>query len=102
MFRETLEGLLTPCPRHLRKMGYLRELIGMKARFKRCRSAWAPHLDRTCAVIRNARDRCPQRRRAVILGSSYLRAVLVPELAPYFREVVLVDIIHPLGVRWCI
>ncbi len=100
MFGEKLEGLLTPCPRHLRTMGYLRELIGMKARFKRCRSAWEPHLERTRAVIRMARDRCPQRRTAVILGSSYLRTVLVPELAPYFREVVLVDIVHPLGTLW--
>jgi hypothetical protein len=99
MFAEMLECLVTPCPRHLRRMGYLRELIGMKARFRRCRPAWEPHLERTRLVIRSARDRCPQRRKAVLFGPGYLSDVLVPELAAHFREVVVVDIVHPLGLR---
>jgi hypothetical protein len=105
MFAEMVECLLTPCPRHLRQMGYLREAVGMKARFRRCREAWEPHLERTRAVIRSARDRCPQRRKVVVFGPSSLCEVLLPELAGHFREVVLVDTVHALGIsrrvrRW--
>jgi hypothetical protein len=99
MFAEMIESLLTPCPRYLRQMGYLREAIGMKARFRRYRKAWAPHLERTRAVLRSACDRCPQRRKAVIFGPSSLCEVLLPELAAQFREVVLVDTLHPLGMN---
>jgi hypothetical protein len=81
-------------------MGYLYELLGIKARFGRCRAAWGTHLERTRSVIRRAAALCPQRRKAVVLGSGLLYDVPLEDLARDFQEVVLVDLVHPLGVRW--
>lgn len=95
-----LDTLLTPCPRHLRAMGYLRELINLRARRSRCRKAWQPHLDHCRAVLLQAMEQCTSRRKAVILGSGLLTDVPLAELSAAFREVVLVDIVHPLTARW--
>jgi hypothetical protein len=100
MLLELLEWLLTPCPRPVRAMGYLSEVIAIRARRRRCRRAWAPHLERTRSVLRQAAARCPRKRKAVILGSGLLLDVPLAELAAAFREVVLVDVVHPLGGRW--
>jgi hypothetical protein len=43
---------------------------------------------------------CPQRRKAVILGSGFLHDVPLKELSASFREVILVDILHPFFTRW--
>jgi hypothetical protein len=100
MLAELLRFLVTPCPRWVRAMGYLHELISIKARHDRCRRAWRPHLERTRAVLRAAAARCPRRRKAVILGSGLLYDVPLPELSAAFEEVVLVDVVHPLGAGW--
>ena len=100
MLLDLLAAALTPCPWHVRRMGYLRELLGIKTRFTRCRAAWEPHLERTRSVIRRAAALCPQRRKAVILGSGMLFDVPLDDLARDFREVILVDLIHPPRVRW--
>jgi hypothetical protein len=100
MLAEALEYLLTPCPRVARRLGYLYEVIAIKARHARCRKAWAPHLERTRSVLRAAMARCEQGRKAVILGSGMLLDVPLDELARGFRQVVLVDLVHPLGARW--
>jgi hypothetical protein len=100
MFSELIEYALTPCPRYARRMGYLYESIAIRARAARCRAAWAPHQERTRAVIRKAMGRCKQRRRAVVLGSGPLLDVPLAELAAGFAEVILVDIVQPLGSRW--
>jgi hypothetical protein len=81
-------------------MGYLRELMNLRRRRSRCRNAWRPHVERSRAVLRQAWESCAQRRQAVILGSGLLTDVPLAELAAAFREVVLVDIIHPLPARW--
>src|SRR5207249_1599290 len=94
-----IESLLTPCPWHLRRMGYLRELLGIRDRERRCRQAWAPHLERSRQVIRAAMSQCTMRRKAVILGSGLLLDVPVAELAGAFQHVVLVDVIHPWRTR---
>ncbi len=105
MLPRWIESLLTPCPRHLREMGYLRELLNVRACHARCCWAWGPHLRRTQAVIRAAAARCRTRRKAVVLGSGMLNDVPLAELAAAFREVVLVDVLHPrethrLTRRW--
>jgi hypothetical protein len=100
MLPRWLESLLTPCPRHLRAMGYLRELLDIKAGLRRWGWAWEPHFERTRGILRQALALCPQRRRAVILGSGWLNDVPLDELAAAFREVVLVDLVHPLRTRW--
>jgi hypothetical protein len=96
-----LEQLLVPCPHWLREMGYVRELIGIRRRHRRWRWAWEPHCERSRNVIRAAVQRCPQRRKAVVLGSGFLHDVPVGELSASFREVILVDVLHPLATRWC-
>jgi hypothetical protein len=100
MLAEAIEYLLTPCPRVARQMGYLYEIIAIKARYGRCRKAWAPHLENTKSILRAAIARCAQRRKAVILGSGILLDVPLDELARGFGQVVLVDLVHPLGARW--
>jgi len=94
-----LESWFTPCPSHLRAMGYLHELFAIRACHEKCALAWKGHLEQTQAVLRAAMERCPRRRKAVILGSGWLLDVPLEELAGAFREVVLVDLIHPLASR---
>ncbi len=100
MLAELFRYVATPCPRYARAMGYLHEQISIRARHQRCRRAWEPHLERTKQVIRDAVGRCQRRRKAVIFGSGMLLDVPVAELTSSFREVVLVDVVHPLGAGW--
>jgi hypothetical protein len=100
MFAELIEFAITPCPRHVRRMGYLSESIAIRSRAARCRAAWAPHQERTRALLRKSVERCKQRRKAVVLGSGPLLDVPLAELASAFAEVVLVDVVHPLGIGW--
>lgn len=94
MLGEWITYLTTPCPRHVRDMGYLRDLIGVEARYRRCRQAWAGHLENTRAAILESAAACRGRRRAVVLGSGPLYDVPLGELSARFEEVVLVDIVH--------
>lgn len=81
-------------------MGYLKELAGIRDRHNRCRAAWQPHLQRTKDVISRAIERSSSRRKAMILGSGHLYDIPLETLAQSFREVYLVDIIHPMRSRW--
>jgi hypothetical protein len=96
MIPEAIEYLATPCSTPLRGMGYLRELMGIRGRAWRCWSAWKPHLEKSKSIIRRAMEHCRERRKAVILGSGMLYDVPIDELSTAFREVMLVDIVHPL------
>jgi hypothetical protein len=80
-------------------MGYLREASGIRRRYRRCRAHWQSHIDRCRAVIHQAMSRCDQRRKVVILGAGLLHDVPLDELAGAFREVILVDIVHPFFSR---
>jgi hypothetical protein len=100
MLPEWLDNLLTPCPRPVRALGYRRELRNLQRRRDEWGEAWAGHFERSRAVIRAAMERCPGRRKAVVLGSGRLDDVPLDELAAAFREVVLVDIVHPFRTRW--
>jgi len=99
MLVEWVQHLMTPCPHHLRRLGYLRQMIGMRARHERCRDAWGPHLRQTRETILEAADACPRHGKAVVLGSGLLLDVPVDELSAAFDEVVLVDILHMPRVR---
>src|SRR4051794_37473931 len=100
MIPEWLERLFTPCPIHLREMGLVRELFGIRRRFRRYREAWAPHCERSKALVRAAAGQCARRDRCVVIGSSWLHDVPLAELAPSFAEVVLIDLVHPPTARW--
>ena len=94
-----IKYLATPFPRHLRVMGYARELRHLGCRRKRCEAAWRPHLERTRSLILEAADRCDDTGKALIVGSGLLFDIPVAELSRRFREVVLVDILHLWTVR---
>ncbi len=100
MLAELFRYLVTPCPRYVRAMGYLDEQVSIKARYDRCRRAWEPHLERTKDVIRAAVRLCPMKRKAVVFGSGMLFDVPLSELAAEFAQVVLVDVVHPMGAGW--
>jgi hypothetical protein len=95
---ELLEYLTTPSSWTARKLGYLNGQLGIKVRHRQCRRAWNGHLENTKQVIRRAILECPQHRKAVVLGSGLLLDVPMSDLTSTFREVILVDVVHPLAV----
>jgi hypothetical protein len=99
MFAEIYEWLTTPCPREARKLGYLREAIAIRARYKRHRTRWQPHLDASKATIRTAIKQPGDKRVAVVLGSGALYDVPLDALAAAFERVELIDIVHPKEAR---
>lgn len=92
MLYEALEYLTTPCPSHFKSMGYLKELIATEARYKRCRTAWHPHLEKTKSVIRDAIDVTAGRAKAVVLGAGILSDIPIHALTKSFDQVVLIDV----------
>ena len=91
--------LVTPFPRHLRVMGYVRGLRQLSSRGQRCRTAWQPHLMRSRSLILEAADDCDRKRKALILGSGPLFDIPVAQLSWRFKKVILVDILHLWRVR---
>ncbi|WP_404382073.1 hypothetical protein [Caenispirillum salinarum] len=83
---------MTPCPRPIRRLGYLHDLIAVRARHRRCRDAWAPHLAATRERVAAAAEAAPGRDLAVVLGAGLLLDVPLDVLAAAFRRVVLVDV----------
>ena len=98
-FRAWLDYLAIPVPRHVRQMGYVRELRALRERRNRCRSAWSSHLEHTRAVILDAAARCERRRSALVAGSGLLFDIPLEELSRRFESVVLVDIVHAWSVH---
>jgi hypothetical protein len=96
---ELLEYCLTPCSWTARSMGFLTSTIQVRARYKRCQSAWQPHLERTRAAILEAAERAPGRRKALLFGAGLLHDIPLSALAARFEEVVLADIVHSLPSR---
>lgn len=99
MLVELFKYLSTPCPRPVRDMGYLKEMIGLAARQQRCRDAWQPHLEASRDLIIEAARLCRQKNRVVVLGSGLLFDIPLQDLSNLFDEVILVDILHMPGVR---
>ncbi len=99
MLVDLLEYLITPCSWQARSVGFLTSSLQVQARYRRCRRAWQPHLDRTRSVILDAAQSCAQRRKVVILGAGLLHDIPLRELSALFREVVLVDLVFPWSSR---
>lgn len=73
-------------------MGYLHDLIAVRARYRRNRAAWAPHLTATREHVAAAIEAAPGRDLAVVLGAGLLLDVPLDALSAAFKRVVLVDI----------
>lgn len=97
MLLESLEYLTTACLPYARRLGYLREAIAIKARYRRHCEAWGPHLARSRAVVNEAAAACSRRRTVVVLGSGLLLDVPIGALSEAFERVLLVDVVH---LRW--
>lgn len=93
MLLELFTYLTTPCPPYVRNMGYLREAIGLKCRYKRHPACWHPHLEKTRQFILSTASKCRNHGKLVVLGSGLLLDVPLEALAAMFREVVLIDIV---------
>ena len=98
-FQAWLDYLAVPVPRHVRQMGYVRELRALRARRNRCRNAWHPHLEHTREVLLEAAARCERHGSALVVGSGLLFDVPLEELSRQFGSVVLVDIVHAWSVH---
>jgi len=92
MLQEIYKYFTTPCAPHLKSMGYLKELIALEARYKRCQVAWGPHIQKTKSVIIEAATHVEQNNKAVVLGSGILCDIPIDVLSKRFETVHLVDI----------
>ncbi|SNR88974.1 hypothetical protein SAMN04488503_1739 [Humidesulfovibrio mexicanus] len=72
--------------------GHLTELVGIWARYRRQRNAWAEHLARARMLCLRAAEACPGHRTALVLGAGLLHDVPLEVLARLFRRVVLADL----------
>ena len=99
MIGEFLRYLTTLAPERTRKFGYLKRLIALEFRAKRCATAWASHQRATRNFIMKAAELCEHQRIVVVLGSGLLLEVPLKALAEKFERVYLVDIFHMPQVR---
>lgn len=99
MLAEWLTYLRADCPPLVRKLGYLRESIGIRSRYRRCRMAWQPHLAHSRAALLDSLDACRDFRVALVFGSGLLLDIPLAELSRRFAQVWLVDLVHLPEVR---
>ncbi len=100
MLYQLLIFLLTPASSMAKKYGFLYQSISLEGRYKRCRSAWLPHLKKCQDIFLQVAQKVPNKKRVVILGSAHLHEIPFHLLSQNFEEIILVDIIHPLKHRW--
>ena len=87
MLHELFTYLTTPCEPSVRRMGYLYEAIALRGRYRRCRTDWNGHLDRSRHAILETAALCRSYGAAVILGSGLLLDVPLPQLSERFGVV---------------
>jgi hypothetical protein len=101
MIAEALEWLVTPASSLARQSGLLAGQIAIRHRAARCRSLWQGHLQATRSFITNQIAAIlPRPQQVIVLGSGHLNDVDLQALLDHADHVVLVDIVHPLDVRW--
>lgn len=77
----------------VRRLGYVEELVAIRARHARCRAAWAIHVQSSRqALLASAEAHRDPRASALILGAGAVEDVPLTELLRLFRRVYLVDI----------
>ncbi|RFC42415.1 MAG: hypothetical protein DVB28_001906 [Verrucomicrobia bacterium] len=75
-------------------MGFLKSSIQVRARYKRCKSAWEAHLEQTRVMVLRAAQLAPRRRKALVFGAGLLHDIPLRQLSEMFELVVLADIVH--------
>ncbi len=99
MIGEIFRYVTTLAPERIRKFGYLKRLIALEFRAKRCEDAWASHQRNVKNLILKAADLCERQEIAVVIGSGLLLEVPLSGLTDRFERVYLVDIFHMPQVR---
>lgn len=94
MLTEWLTWLAADCAPPARNLGYLRESIAIRSRYRRCRTAWQPHLTNSRAALLDSLQACSRFRTALVFGSGLLLDIPLDELARRFEKVYLVDVVH--------
>jgi hypothetical protein len=80
------------CPKYIRKLGLLSELIGIESRCKRCSSAWQDHINNTKDALLSFSLDVEKLSSIMILGGGLLNDIPLEELSKRFKEVILVDV----------
>lgn len=93
MLHEIFTYLTTPCPAYVRRLRYLYEIIALRGRHHRNRTAWRPHFENTRAFVLDAAARCGNTGSVAVYGAGLLLDVPLAELASRFRQVYLLDIV---------
>jgi hypothetical protein len=94
MILDLLTYLTTPCSPDVRRLGYLRESIATRARFKRQQHAWAPHLENSRRMIEQAVRRSGGGDTVVVFGGGLAHDLPLEALSEAFQRVQLVDVVH--------
>lgn len=94
MLLEWFTYLIADCPPPIRQMGYLHDSIGLRARYRRCQSAWQSHLQNSCSSLLASIPAAQPLDTALILGSGLLLDIPLAEIAQRFQRVLLVDLVH--------
>ncbi len=99
MIFEAIQHILTPASPEAKAMGYVREAIAIEARYYRCRSFWASHLDKCRHHIIAAASELTKNSTIMVIGSGGLHDVPVTELLAHGHKLLLVDIVHLPRIR---
>jgi len=99
LLAEIVLNLFAGAPYRLRRMGLVRESVGLWSRAARQRTAWSAHEARCHGIVARAVEGLAQCRTVIVLGSGLARDVPVDLLAARFSEVLLVDAVHLPTVR---
>ena len=99
MILELLEWAATPCSWFARTNGLLAAQIAIRHRAKRCREAWNGHLEACRKFVADAVGSRTADENLVILGSGHLNDFDLPFLQQRFRNIALVDAVHPIEIQ---
>ncbi len=81
----------------LQKMQYLSDQEGIMRRYIREKENWDLHLKKTKSFILKA-AKTKQKGKMVVLGSGWLLDLPLDDLSKQFKEIILIDIVHPRQV----
>jgi hypothetical protein len=93
MLKEIYQYYSTPVKPYVKKLGFLKESIGMEARYQRCKQPWQSHYQQCQSSILQAVELVETKNTIVILGAGSLRDTPLGEISAKFGQVILVDLL---------